>query len=238
MANSSFQPSLHASSAFASAFLFPAFKYIPKIPITTATSATTDKASLESFARAYLLPRKLHPAHGNIPEFQRESMTSSPEYLSHFPDALDIKQSPTILICGHGGRDMRCGIMRPVLQAEFERVLRGKGFTTNNDENNSTGGAAFDGPTHANIASISHIGGHKYAGNVIIYIPPDFRTSASSSTSTAASAPSPLAGKGIWYGRVEPKHVEGLVEQTIFNGTVVEDHFRGGIGMDGEIYRL
>lgn len=166
-------------------------------------------------------------------------MTRSPEHVSLFPDALDIKQSPTILICGHGGRDLRCGVMRPALQAEFERVLRRKGFTINCDKNNA---AIVDGPAHANIGSISHIGGHKYAGNVIIYIPPALMTtspsSSSSPTSTAVSSPSPLAGKGIWYGRVEPKHVEGLVEETIVNGTVVEEHFRGGIGMDGEIYRL
>jgi hypothetical protein len=128
---------------------------------------------------------------------------------------------------------MRCGIMQPVLQAEFERVLRRKGFTTTGDENNNP---IVDGPSHANIAAISHIGGHKYAGNVIIYIPPGL-TATSSSLSEKVPV-SPLAGKGIWYGRVEPKHVEGIVEETIFKGNVVEDHFRGGIGMDGEIYRL
>lgn len=127
---------------------------------------------------------------------------------------------------------MRCGIMQPILQAEFERVLRRKGFTTTGDENNNN--STVDGPSHANIAAISHIGGHKYAGNVIIYIPPGLRASSSGEETPA----SPLAGKGIWYGRVEPKHVEGIVEETIFKGNVVEEHFRGGIGMDGEIYRL
>jgi hypothetical protein len=174
-----------------------------------------------------------------MPEAQKEAMKRSPESISHFPDALDIKKSPTILICGHGGRDMRCGIMRPVLQAEFESALRRKGFTINSN-GHDVAGITVDGPNHANIGSISHVGGHKYAGNVIIYIPPEFMTSSSSSSSTSADRhnPSPLAGKGIWYGRVEPKHVEGLVEETIFNGRVVEEHFRGGIGMDGEIYRL
>lgn len=125
---------------------------------------------------------------------------------------------------------MRCGIMQPVLQAEFKRVLRRKGFTTTGDENSKS---TVDGPSHANIAAISHIGGHKYAGNVIIYIPPGLKSSSSGET-----AVNPLAGKGIWYGRVEPKHVEGIVEETIFKGNVVEEHFRGGIGMNGEIYRL
>lgn len=227
-------PTSQAASPFASAFLFPAFKYVPKIPVATHTDVESEP-NLESFVRAYLLPHKLHSAHAGIPESQRQTMTRSPEYANqYFSDAGDIKQSPTILICGHGGRDMRCGIMRPVLQAEFERVLRRKGFTTNGDSSTEN---KFDGPAHANIASISHIGGHKYAGNVIIYIPPALMTTSSSSGSIVSS-PSPLAGKGIWYGRVEPKHVEGLVEETIFNGRVVEDHFRGGIGMDGEIYRL
>lgn len=126
---------------------------------------------------------------------------------------------------------MRCGIMQPVLHAEFERVLQRKGFSTTGDKDKDT----VDAPSHANIAAISHIGGHKYAGNVIIYIPPQLRASYSSGDTPAIS---PLAGKGIWYGRVEPKHVEGIVEETIFKGNVVEEHFRGGIGMNGEIYRL
>ncbi|KAH8689664.1 Sucrase/ferredoxin-like-domain-containing protein [Talaromyces proteolyticus] len=233
---SSFAPSPLASSGFASAFLFPAFKYVPRIPVAALQAANNETPDLETFARAFLLPHKLHSAHASIPDAQRSTMTRSPELSSHFPEVLEIKQSPTILICGHGGRDMRCGVMRPVLQAEFERVLRRKGFTTNGDEDGQK--SVVDGPTHANLAAISHIGGHKYAGNVIIYIPPGFMTTAASSKSTVEVIPSPLAGTGIWYGRVEPKHVEGIVEETIFKGNVVEDHFRGGIGMDGEIYRL
>ncbi|CRG88770.1 leucyl-tRNA synthetase [Talaromyces islandicus] len=223
---SSFAPSSSTSPEFASAFLFPAFKYVPKIPIATATT-TSETTSLDNFARAILLPRELHRAHGDLSDAQKNAMTQSPELASHFPEILDIKQSPTILICGHGGRDMRCGIMQPVLQAEFERVLQRKGFTTTGDENNTS---AVDGPNHANIAAISHVGGHKYAGNVIIYIPPELK--ATSSSSSGKTTVSPLAGKGIWYGRVEPRHVEGIVEETIFKGNVVEDHFRGGIGMD------
>lgn len=72
----------------------------------------------------------------------------------------------------------------------------------------------------ANVGLISHIGGHKYAGNVIIYIPKSMSGNA-------------LSGMGIWYGRVEPAKVEGIVEETIFRGRVISDLFRGGITKDG-----
>jgi len=71
----------------------------------------------------------------------------------------------------------------------------------------------------------SYLAGHKFAGNVIIYIPPSF-------------ASNPLAGKGIWYGRVGPEHVEGIVTKTILDGKVIKDMFRGGIDKSGEILRL
>lgn len=130
-----------------------------------------------------------------------------------------------ILICGHGGRDMRCGVMAPVLETEFHRALRAVWFDSVGCE-----GGRLDGTGHANVGLISHVGGHKYAGNIIVYIPPEM----TSSTGTLH----PLAGKGIWYGRIEPKHVQGIVEETVLGGRVVTDHFRGGIDRDGNILRL
>jgi len=77
----------------------------------------------------------------------------------------------------------------------------------------------------ARVGLISHIGGHKWAGNVIVYIPPSFSSN-------------PLAGKGIWYGRVGPEHVEGIVGKTILDGKVIKELFRGGIDQDRGIIRL
>jgi (2Fe-2S) ferredoxin len=65
---------------------------------------------------------------------------------------------------------------------------------------------------------VSHIGGHKWAGNVIIYLPPGY---------TNGSEDSVLAGRGIWYGRVEPRHVEGIIKETILGDKVIKDLFRG-----------
>ena len=209
------------SPSSASAFLFPSFKYIPNIPL--------NEDGLDRFVRAFLLPKNIHSAHDVLSEDQKVKMRRVPELEGTFRDASSVQQAPTILICGHGHRDRRCGIMGPLLQAEFGRVLRMKGFSTTEDKTGER--PAVDGPDHANLALISHIGGHKYAGNVIIYLPP-------SVTSNGTVSDGSLAGKGIWYGRVEPRHVEGIVEETIFKGRVITDHFRGGIGLDGEILRI
>ncbi|KAJ5753751.1 uncharacterized protein N7511_007904 [Penicillium nucicola] len=220
-----------SSPTTASAFLFPSFKYIPSIPVDTASPTNPDpdpKADLVTFIRAYLLPKRLHDMHSSLPPAKQEAMTRAPELTSHFPDAIDINHSPTILICGHGGRDMRCGIMAPALESEFQRVFQARGFTAGSDGAQAT----IDAPDHVNIGLISHIGGHKYAGNVIVYIPPGMMSGED------GSVPHPLAGKGIWYGRVEPKHVRGLVDETVFGGRVVRDHFRGGIDRSGDILRL
>lgn len=128
---------------------------------------------------------------------------------------------------------MRCGMMAPVLEAEFTRVLRSAGFTSVGSE-----GGVLDGLDHANVGLISHVGGHKYAGNVIVYIPPKMTVRSTGSESGETTALHPLAGKGIWYGRVEPRHVQGIVEETVLGGRVVVDHFRGGIGRNGDILRL
>lgn len=213
--NSSFKPTNELDSeSSASAFLFPSFRYIPKIPL--------DEDGLERFVKAFLLPRQIHKGHDILPEQVRAEMTRVPELQSTFPDRTNQLYSPTVLICGHGDRDQRCGIMGPLLEAEFHRALQDAGFTSGAD--------TVDTKDHANVGQISHIGGHKWAGNVIIYMPPEL-----GSNSRASSA---LAGKGIWYGRVEPRHVEGIVQETIIKGRVITDHFRGGIGEDGEILRI
>jgi (2Fe-2S) ferredoxin len=126
--------------------------------------------------------------------------------------------------------------MAPALETEFQRVLRGVGFDSVGSEIEGGVGGGVDAPNHANVGLISHVGGHKYAGNVIVYIPP--KMTVRSSGSGSGSTLHPLAGKGIWYGRVEPKHVQGIVDETVLGGRVVTDHFRGGIDRRGNILRL
>ena len=86
----------------------------------------------------------------------------------------------------------------------------------------------------AQVGLISHVGGHKWAGNVIIYIPPSWRFNSPDTSGEEIS----LAGCGIWYGRMEPKHVEGIIKETILGGKIVRDLFRGGVNQDGEVLRI
>ena len=131
----------------------------------------------------------------------------------------------TILICSHGGRDQRCGILGPLLRDEFLNQLPRQGIDIQTEPPETRDSAAKSTTTSARVGLISHIGGHKFAGNVIIYIPP-------------SQTKHTLAGNGIWYGRIEPRHVEGLVKETILGGRVVREKFRGGISRDKGMLRL
>lgn len=129
--------------------------------------------------------------------------------------------------------------MGPLLRTEFEEKLgavEGMEVRTGPvqihqsvDEGRRIEGSVGESKTGARVGLISHIGGHKFAGNVIIYLPPGLQKE---------GKPHPLAGHGIWYGRVEPKHVEGLVNETVIKGNVVEDMFRGGIDSQRRILRI
>jgi hypothetical protein len=233
--NSSFPPSTPSENPLkvqtTSAYLFPSFKYIPFLPRVSFDS-------VQALAKGYILPTKLHEAHSTLSPIHRDRLLRSSEFKSLLYGVQDVDDI-VILICGHGERDARCGIMGPILQEEFMKALPRSGIEVLQGPVPIPGGPNGDDEVintftkkskTARVGQISHIGGHKFAGNVIIYIP----TTAESATGETH----PLAGFGIWYGRVEPKHVEGIVNETVILGNVISDHYRGGIKQGGEILRI
>lgn len=100
-----------------------------------------------------------------------------------------------ILLCSHRRRDKRCGVTAPILAQEFDHVLRQR------DIHEGEGGAA--------LVMVSHIGGHKFAGNVILYTNEGRR--------------------GVWYGRVSPCHCEAIVDQSLIGGKVIKELYRGSM---------
>ncbi|GAA6064110.1 hypothetical protein JCM10212_002487 [Sporobolomyces blumeae] len=90
---------------------------------------------------------------------------------------------------------------------KLDDVLRG----ISNGESGHGGG--HDEPGRVGLFKVSHIGGHRYAGNVIVYFP---------------------NGSSVWYGRVTPADVGVIVDRTIMNGKVIPEFLRGGLGLDGK----
>lgn len=231
--NSSFASSVPARTEVqsTSAYLLPSFKYIPFLPRVSFDA-------VEALAKGFLLPEQLHPMHDGLSPIHRDRLTRAPVYQRLLHGVRDVEDI-LVLICGHGGRDMRCGVMGSVLRDEFEAqlpregvdVLRGPVQVPVGDESVAAiAGPAGKAVVTARVGLISHIGGHKFAGNVIIYLPPSMKGGDGQRHA--------LAGHGIWYGRVEPKHVQGLVQETVMRGNVIADMFRGGIRPDRQILRL
>ncbi|KAI9925646.1 hypothetical protein MW887_006029 [Aspergillus wentii] len=106
-----------------------------------------------------------------------------------------------VLLCSHKRRDARCGITAPLIKKELERHLRPLGLHRDADD---------DRPGGVGIHFVSHVGGHKFNANVLIYRKQDQQM--------------------IWLARVRPEDCEGVVKYTILQGKVVhpETQLRGG----------
>jgi leucyl-tRNA synthetase len=138
--------------------------------------------------------------HDGLSTSQKTNLLRDERKATEIPQAEHITK-PTILICGHGGRDTRCGVLGPILHSTFRQEFGRRGID-------------------ADVGLISHIGGHKFAGNVIMYVPPSMSGNA-------------LKGSGVWYGRVGPEQVEGVVEETLVKGRVITELLRGGVMQGG-----
>ena len=65
-----------------------------------------------------------------------------------------------ILLCSQRTRDIRCGQSAPLLRKELERHLRPLGLYRDLDD---------ERPGGVGIYFISHVGGHKYSANMMVY---------------------------------------------------------------------
>ncbi|RPB00174.1 hypothetical protein L873DRAFT_1681485 [Choiromyces venosus 120613-1] len=113
-----------------------------------------------------------------------------------------------VLICSHNSRDTRCGSTAGPLKRQFEKELAEKGILLEGHE----GEKGRIGKVR--VGFTSHLSGHKFAGNVVVYRPD---------------------GLGVWYGRVEPKYVTGILEETVSNGRIVGELCRGVVENSGRV---
>ncbi|GAA6008085.1 hypothetical protein JCM10207_007023 [Rhodosporidiobolus poonsookiae] len=143
-----------------------------------------------------------------------------------------------VLLCSHRKRDKRCSISAPLLISQFHHHLEKHGLhvdergddladgppieewegTVEEKElrmKETLQGVKTDGGS-VGLFKVSHVGGHKFAGNCIIFFP---------------------NGSVVWYGRATPKDVGVIVDRTIMAGKVIPELLRGGLGLtdkDGE----
>ncbi|KAF2734241.1 hypothetical protein EJ04DRAFT_493770 [Polyplosphaeria fusca] len=161
-----------------------------------------------------------------------------------------------ILLCSQKTRDARCGQSAPLLRKEFERHLRPLGLYRDlHDER----------PGGVGIYFISHVGGHKFSANVMIYR----RTSAIERpkelnghvngidealselkveddkgkevvldvNKEQADAGDGEAAQCIWLARVRPEDCENIIRYTVLQGKVLkpEQQLRGGFDRSKQV---
>lgn len=90
-----------------------------------------------------------------------------------------------VFVCTHGSRDDRCGRCGPPIVSALRRACQD---------------ADLDDVT---VRATSHVGGHKFAGNVLIY--PD----------------------GVWYGYVRPEHASRIAIEHVRDRNVIAELLRG-----------
>ncbi|KAF5879397.1 putative sucrase ferredoxin domain-containing protein [Botrytis fragariae] len=122
--------------------------------------------------------------------------------------------------------------MQDVDKKEFERHLRPLGLFRDLDDDRLGG---------VGIYFISHVGGHKYSANVMIYRRSDAfgldgveRANTDGDIMPSKVVPGEDEGKGaaqcMWLARVKPEDCEGIVKFTILQGKLIkpESQLRGG----------
>ncbi|XP_058112716.1 uncharacterized protein LOC131255846 isoform X1 [Magnolia sinica] len=135
--------------------------------------------------------------HFDVDTFVEEVLVKDTEWL---PGTSETLKGSYVFVCSHGSRDRRCGVCGPALITKFKEEIDARGLQG-----------------QVSISPCSHIGGHKYAGNVIIFGPN-------------------LDGEltGHWYGYVTPNDVPVLLEQHIGRGEIVDALWRGQMGLSEE----
>ncbi|XP_052207397.1 uncharacterized protein LOC127811513 isoform X2 [Diospyros lotus] len=135
--------------------------------------------------------------HFDVDTFVEEVLVKESEWLPGAPEAL---RGCFIFVCAHASRDRRCGVCGPAVITRFKEEIELNGLQGK-----------------VSVSPCSHIGGHKYAGNVIIF---------GSNFGRQVT--------GHWYGNVTPDDVPHLLEQHISKGEIVDSLWRGQMGLSEE----
>ncbi|RKP09195.1 Sucrase/ferredoxin-like-domain-containing protein [Thamnocephalis sphaerospora] len=193
-------------------FLFPEYQMLSLFDADTVAAMRSEDKTVEGAdpydparieARVQQFVRQV--AQSTAPT-KRADADDTPETRVDLPPSLPLRPIPyraVILICAHQRRDKRCGIAGPILHRRFLEALeqrRQRDAATAGDATDATTATACD---DVGVFMVSHTGGHKFAGNVLIY------------------------PAGVWYGRVTACHVDAILERTVFGQEIIRELYRG-----------
>ena len=149
-------PTPHQTSDYSeptTVLLLPAFILVENVTPATVPTLITELVDKGPTNISPLSPVSLPPSlPAPLPEATPASLTE-----------LATRPSPhaaLVLLCSQRTRDARCGQSAPLLRKELERHLRPLGLQRDLDD---------ERPGGVGIYFISHVGGHKYSANVIVY---------------------------------------------------------------------
>lgn len=134
--------------------------------VSTTMSPTTSAAAGGAASQSPSPPPD-HTSNSSLPRSRSPSPSPQSAILPppRPPKSLRFRTRPCphralILLCSQKTRDARCGQSAPLLRREFERHLRPLGMYRDLHD---------DRPGGVGIYFISHVGGHKYSANVMVY---------------------------------------------------------------------
>lgn len=203
-------------------------------------------------------PLHRNPISSSQPSTAPSEGSASPDAENSIPSTIsatsNLKARPCphkylILLCSQKTRDARCGQSAPLLRREFERHLRPLGLYRDlHDER----------PGGVGIYFISHVGGHKFSANVMVYRHSSTVEHPNEANGHANGVQEALeelkiesdkghevvldankeqkaesdgeAAQCIWLARVRPEDCENIIRYTILQGKVVKPdrQLRGG----------
>ncbi len=217
---------------------------VEEIPTESANGAAETRPSLDSSnPESTPAPEQSSDPTSDTLSKPTESLTLTKTPSLTFTHAFRTHPCPhraLILLCSQKTRDARCGQSAPLLRREFERHLRPLGLYRDLHDTR---------PGGVGIYFISHVGGHKYSANMMVYrrrsirdaLPAVLAPGLASEGGSGVATPAILDGdqeggedegavQGIWLARVRPEDCEGIVKFTVLQGKVVkpEKQLRGG----------
>ncbi|CAL0323240.1 unnamed protein product [Lupinus luteus] len=129
----------------------------------------------------------------NVESFFEDVLVNGKPWAAGVPKVMT---GSNVFVCAHGSRDVRCGVCGPELIKKLNEEIGLRGLKD-----------------QVSVMACSHVGGHKYAGNVIVYSPgPDGNI------------------MGHWYGYVTPNDVPELLDRHIAKGEIIQKLWRGQMG--------